>query len=161
MPAPLRVSAVCPGEDNTSCRLPFPGCPGSSQSYFRQFFHAVAPRLFYQGTLPLYAVPNGFSCYFLRKTWQELRAADAARERPGAGFLSDRSEGRRPVLRLAFPSDASPTRGGRRPCRWALDREHGRPGGPAATRSLRRSVESSQDDFPATLAAICAVWRPW
>jgi len=39
------------GEGGTSCRRPFPGCPGLSQSRSRWVFHAAALRLFYQGTV--------------------------------------------------------------------------------------------------------------
>lgn len=38
------------GDDRTSCGRPFPGCPGLSQPRLQRVFHAVAQRLFYQGT---------------------------------------------------------------------------------------------------------------
>ena len=38
------------GEGDTSCRRPFPGRPGLSQSRSRRFFQVFALRLFYQGT---------------------------------------------------------------------------------------------------------------
>jgi hypothetical protein len=38
------------GADDTSCRQPFPGRPGLSQSRSRRVFQAFALRLFFQGT---------------------------------------------------------------------------------------------------------------